>query len=78
MSGTDRKEECLLEPLCVSTWLILLFAEIVKKTVYDVPDLMTNVTSVKRFIDDGAAAFSGEIEEFELQNVAGSSKQQTL
>ena len=33
--------------------------------VYDVPEKMTNVGEVKRFIDDGAGFFRGNNEEFE-------------
>ena len=32
--------------------------------VYAVPDMMTNITSIKRFIDDGAGFYLGNEEEF--------------
>lgn len=49
--------------LCVQLANIAVFFVMYTK-VYDVPDMMSHVTQVKRFIDDGAGFFSGTEAEF--------------
>ena len=50
--------------LCVQLANISVYYAMSQK-VYDVPEKMTNVEEVKRFIDDGAGFFHGNNEEFE-------------
>jgi hypothetical protein len=49
--------------LCVQLANIAVFSKL-RKAVYSQPELMEKVTSVKRYIDDGAGFFTGSKEEF--------------
>ena len=49
--------------LCVQLANIAVFY-VMSKEVYTIPDMMTDITEVKRFIDDGAGFYSGTEEQF--------------
>ena len=49
--------------LCVQLANITVFS-IMRKTVYDDEDIMKNVISAKRYIDDGAGLYKGSIDSF--------------
>ena len=50
--------------LCVQIMNITVFY-VMSKNVYNEPEMMINVTEVKRFIDDGAGFFSASLEDFQ-------------
>ena len=51
--------------LCVQLANITVFF-VMSKKVFDVPDMMTNIKDIKRFIDDGAGFYLGSEEQFNV------------